>query len=89
MSSGRGNAAFEVADGIYGVTNLVHMLSRSRVRLSWETHYVGDLRYHSKETVLFSLGLEPVEKLLSLQSYFLNGKVRRTSCVLERACVRA
>lgn len=41
---GRGNAAFEVADGIYGVTNLIHMLSRSRVRLSWETHYVGDLR---------------------------------------------
>lgn len=41
---GRGNAAFEVADGIYGVTNLIHMVSRSRVRLSWETHYVGDLR---------------------------------------------
>ncbi|XP_076451217.1 FAD-dependent oxidoreductase domain-containing protein 2-like [Babylonia areolata] len=41
---GRGNSAFEVADGIYGVTNLIHMVSRSRVRLSWETHYVGDLR---------------------------------------------
>nr|KAG5709729.1 hypothetical protein BaRGS_027754 [Batillaria attramentaria] len=41
---GRGNAAFEVADGIYGATNLIHMVSRSRVRLSWETHYVGDLR---------------------------------------------
>ncbi|PVD38202.1 hypothetical protein C0Q70_00813 [Pomacea canaliculata] len=41
---GRGNSAFEVADGIYGVTNLIHMVARSRVRLSWETHYVGDLR---------------------------------------------
>lgn len=42
--TGRGNSAFEVADGIYGVTNLIHMVARSRVRLSWETHYVGDLR---------------------------------------------
>uniref|UniRef100_X1ZGH8 FAD-dependent oxidoreductase domain-containing protein 2 n=1 Tax=Capitella teleta TaxID=283909 RepID=X1ZGH8_CAPTE len=41
---GRGNAAFEVADRIYGSTNLIHMMSRSRVRLSWATHYVGDLR---------------------------------------------
>ena len=45
---GLGNAAFEVADGIYGVTNLIHMVARSRVRLSWETHYVGDLRYDEK-----------------------------------------
>ncbi|KAK7087884.1 FAD-dependent oxidoreductase domain-containing protein 2-like [Littorina saxatilis] len=41
---GRGNAAFEVADGIYSVTNFIHMVSRSRARLSWQTHYVGDLR---------------------------------------------
>jgi cation diffusion facilitator CzcD-associated flavoprotein CzcO len=41
---GRGNTAFEVADRIYGSTNVIHMLGRSRVRLSWETHYVGDLR---------------------------------------------
>ncbi|XP_064604123.1 FAD-dependent oxidoreductase domain-containing protein 2-like [Liolophura sinensis] len=41
---GRGNAAFETADSIYGHTNLVHMVARSRVRLSWATHYVGDLR---------------------------------------------
>lgn len=41
---GRGNAAFEVADRIYGHTNLIHMVGRSRVRLSWSTHYVGDLR---------------------------------------------
>ncbi|CAH1794439.1 unnamed protein product [Owenia fusiformis] len=41
---GRGNTAFEVADSILGYTNVVHMVGRSRVRLSWATHYVGDLR---------------------------------------------
>ncbi|KAM9229551.1 FAD-dependent oxidoreductase domain-containing protein 2 isoform 2-T2 [Dugong dugon] len=40
---GRGNSAFETAENILGVTNFIHMLSRSRVRLSWATHYVGDL----------------------------------------------
>ncbi|KAJ6658881.1 hypothetical protein lerEdw1_019517 [Lerista edwardsae] len=41
---GRGNSAFETAENILGVTNFIHMISRSRVRLSWATHYVGDLR---------------------------------------------
>ncbi|XP_067933948.1 FAD-dependent oxidoreductase domain-containing protein 2-like [Watersipora subatra] len=41
---GRGNSGFETADGILSSTNFIHMLSRSRVKLSWETHYVGDLR---------------------------------------------
>lgn len=41
---GRGNSAFETADNILGHTNFIHMLGRSRVRLSWSTHYVGDLR---------------------------------------------
>ncbi|XP_074647210.1 FAD-dependent oxidoreductase domain-containing protein 2-like [Tubulanus polymorphus] len=41
---GRGNSAFETADSILGATNYIHMLSRSRVRLAWSTHYVGDLR---------------------------------------------
>lgn len=43
--TGRGNSAFEVAQGIYGVTNTVNMVSRSQTRLAWSTHYVGDLRY--------------------------------------------
>ncbi|KAG6926187.1 FAD dependent oxidoreductase domain containing 2, partial [Chelydra serpentina] len=34
----------ETAENILGVTNFIHMVSRSRVRLSWATHYVGDLR---------------------------------------------
>ncbi|CAG0881718.1 unnamed protein product [Cyprideis torosa] len=41
---GRGNSAFETADSLYGRTNLIHMLSRGRMRLAWNTHYVGDLR---------------------------------------------
>ncbi len=46
---GRGNSAFETAQGIYGVTNLVHMVSRSRIRNAYQTHYVGDLRALNNE----------------------------------------
>ncbi|WAQ97521.1 FXRD2-like protein [Mya arenaria] len=46
---GRGNSAFETATHIYGSTNLIHMIARSRVRLSWATHYVGDLRAINNE----------------------------------------
>ena len=42
---GHGNSAFETADAIYPHANLVHVVGRSRVRLSWETHYVGDVRF--------------------------------------------
>ncbi|XP_074082936.1 FAD-dependent oxidoreductase domain-containing protein 2 [Macrotis lagotis] len=41
---GRGNSAFETAENILGYTNFIHMIGRSRIRLSWATHYVGDLR---------------------------------------------
>jgi len=41
---GRGNSAHEVAQHIIPATNYVHMLGRSRVKLAWATHYVGDLR---------------------------------------------
>ncbi|XP_044157207.1 FAD-dependent oxidoreductase domain-containing protein 2 isoform X2 [Bufo gargarizans] len=41
---GRGNSAFETAQNILSSTNFIHMIGRSRVRLSWSTHYVGDLR---------------------------------------------
>jgi hypothetical protein len=43
---GRGNAAFEVAHNILGVTSLVHLVGRagSRIRLAAETHYPGDVR---------------------------------------------
>ncbi|CAD5120132.1 DgyrCDS8710 [Dimorphilus gyrociliatus] len=41
---GHGNSAFETANAIYEKTNKVHILGRNRVRLAWETHYVGDIR---------------------------------------------
>ncbi|XP_069125707.1 FAD-dependent oxidoreductase domain-containing protein 2-like [Argopecten irradians] len=44
MILGRGNSAFETADAIYSNTNFIHMVGRSRIRLAWETHYVGDIR---------------------------------------------
>ncbi|XP_060079934.1 FAD-dependent oxidoreductase domain-containing protein 2-like [Ylistrum balloti] len=44
MILGRGNSAFETADAIYSKTNFIHMVGRSRIRLAWETHYVGDIR---------------------------------------------
>ena len=42
--AGHGNSAFEIADAIYGHANVVHLVGRSRIRLAWSTHYVGDVR---------------------------------------------
>lgn len=42
---GKGNAAFETAQSLLGWAGRVHMLSNNPVRLAWQTHYVGDLRY--------------------------------------------
>lgn len=41
---GGGNAAFETAENIVMSTNFIHVMGRSRVRLAWATHYVGDVR---------------------------------------------
>lgn len=46
---GRGNSAFETAQHIYGSTSFIHMTARSRARLAWATHYVGDLRAVNNE----------------------------------------
>ncbi|CAG2211138.1 unnamed protein product [Mytilus edulis] len=48
-TSGRGNSAFETAQAIYDRTNYVHMIGRHRIRLAWETHYVGDIRAINNE----------------------------------------
>ena len=42
---GKGNSAFETAQSILGRASRVHLYSPSPVRLAWQTHYVGDLRY--------------------------------------------
>ncbi|KAA0152426.1 hypothetical protein FNF29_03992 [Cafeteria roenbergensis] len=58
---GRGNAAFEVASAAMQSAASVHIMGRqrSRVRLSWETHYPGDVRMiHAQllETYLLKSG---------------------------------
>lgn len=42
---GKGNSAFETAQSILGRASRIHIYSPSTVRLAWQTHYVGDLRY--------------------------------------------
>jgi thioredoxin reductase len=44
LIAGRGNGAFETAMHIEHVAARILMIGRSRIRLAWETHYVGDLR---------------------------------------------
>lgn len=51
------NAAFEFANNILEVAAFVHLVGRDsgRIRLSWETHYPGDVRSihsHLLETYL-------------------------------------
>ena len=60
---GRGNSAFETADHIGGHTALIHMMSRSRVRLSWATHYVGDVRAINNQ-ILDTYQLKSLDGLL-------------------------
>lgn len=42
---GKGNSAFETAQNLLGKASVVHMISTNAVRLAWQTHYVGDVRY--------------------------------------------
>ncbi|KAK7940245.1 hypothetical protein WMY93_003571 [Mugilogobius chulae] len=48
---GKGNSAFETAQSLLGSASRVHMVSRSPVRLAWQTHYVGDLRAVNNEVL--------------------------------------
>lgn len=48
---GKGNSAFETAQSLLGKASRVHMVSRSPVRLAWQTHYVGDLRALNNEVL--------------------------------------
>lgn len=41
---GKGNSAMETADFLTPYTSLIHLISRNKVRMSYETHYVGDVR---------------------------------------------
>ena len=48
---GKKQSAFETAKAIYGSTAEVYLMSPNRVRLSWESHYVGDVRAINAELV--------------------------------------
>lgn len=41
---GTANSAFESGQHIQSEANSIHFIGRSRIKLAWETHYVGDLR---------------------------------------------
>lgn len=41
---GQGNSAFETAEYLSDVAAFVHVLTKSPVRMAWDTHFVGDLR---------------------------------------------
>jgi len=41
---GKKNAAFETANNLQATAASIHMVSRSRLKMAYETHYVGDLR---------------------------------------------
>lgn len=46
---GTGNSAFEVANNISGVANIVQLCSRNPPKFSWQTHYAGDVRSANAE----------------------------------------
>lgn len=59
---GKGNAAFETAQNLLGKAAVVHMISTNAVRLAWQTHYVGDVRYcFFQPLLLFKLPLFDVQ----------------------------
>jgi thioredoxin reductase len=41
---GKGNSAFEIAHAIFGHASMVHLASRSPLRLAWNTKHPGDVR---------------------------------------------
>src|SRR5262245_32332950 len=41
---GKGNSAFETADGLIETAAVIHVAGPSSIRMSWQSHYVGHLR---------------------------------------------
>ncbi|CAF0906344.1 unnamed protein product [Didymodactylos carnosus] len=82
---GRGNSAFEVAQSIYQATNFIHMISRSRVRSSFATHYVGDLRAINNQ-ILDSYQLKSLDALLEtdLREHALRRRVDGKIQLIEK-----
>jgi len=77
---GGGNAAFETANAINKVAGSVQVLSRSPIRLSWATHYPGDVRAINAQ-------LLEAYALKSLDTFVLNGMLHdpRLSIGIEQS----
>jgi thioredoxin reductase len=43
---GKGNSAFEIAEGILDWSKLIHLASPTPIRMAWKTRHAGDLRAH-------------------------------------------
>jgi thioredoxin reductase len=41
---GKGNSAFETADNLVETAAVIHVAGPSRIRMAWQTHFVGHLR---------------------------------------------
>ncbi|MFF5158194.1 FAD-dependent oxidoreductase [Streptomyces sp. NPDC000348] len=41
---GRGNSAFETADGLMETAAVIHLVGSGSLRMAWQSHYVGHLR---------------------------------------------
>uniref|UniRef100_A0A915II25 Flavin-containing monooxygenase n=1 Tax=Romanomermis culicivorax TaxID=13658 RepID=A0A915II25_ROMCU len=73
---GRGNSGMEVANSIYGLTNYVHLMARSRVKLSWDTHYVGDIRAINND-IIDAYMLKSLDGFLEVDVQHLNIERRK------------
>jgi thioredoxin reductase len=85
---GNGNAAFETAANLMDHVNYVHLASKSAVRLTIETHYVGDVRlmgnrgavlegYQLKSlNGLLERKYDLMEDMISLQKDPITGRIR-------------
>uniref|UniRef100_A0A914UQ38 Uncharacterized protein n=1 Tax=Plectus sambesii TaxID=2011161 RepID=A0A914UQ38_9BILA len=79
---GRGNSALETAKSLYGHAAYLNLASRSRLRFSWDTHYVGDIRGINNE-VLDSYHLKSLDGILEGMSIEEVDIVRRTDGKLD------
>ncbi|RDD41254.1 FAD-dependent oxidoreductase domain-containing protein 2 [Trichoplax sp. H2] len=58
-----GNSAFETAESLSSVSNILHLYGRNRIRLATSTHYIGDIRAKNTK-VIDSYQLKTLDGLL-------------------------
>lgn len=42
---GGGNSAFEVGDYLSGVAGVIHLMCERKMKMAWDTHYVGENQF--------------------------------------------